>query len=223
MRLKDRNKFPPGGFRFTSAATNWSIRPWSSFDQAVAQIIQHRQGNPHKVAELNWSLDPFVVAEELEQFNVAVCQQMGWREYITDGGPDPGLPKVPSPQSGLSRSAQLAVGISTIREWEIAGGNVVDRDKANARAKICSSCIKNESGDLLDFFTSKASELIRLQLESKNNMKLNTDLDPLLGICSACHCPMKLKVWCPLDIIKSKLPKESSDALASECWIRHEQ
>jgi|KBSMisStaDraftv2_1062788.scaffolds.fasta_scaffold01511_27 hypothetical protein len=223
MRLRDRNKFPPGGFRFYVPETRWSIQPWVSFDVAVQQIIQHRQANPFLTQSKGWSTDPGIVADELDAFNAAVCEQMRWMDFIGEGGGPAGPPKAMSHQSPSSRSAQVVAGVKTIAAWELAGGNVVDRALANARAKTCSACIKNESGDLLSFFTEQAARLIKLQLETKNNMKLSTDFDPLLGVCSACGCVNKLKVWAPLDIILKEMKPETKAALAANCWVLNEK
>lgn len=208
--------------------TRWSISPWISFDAAVAQIIKHRQGNPFLVQSKNWSLDPFVVADELDAFNAAVCQQMRWNDYITEGGPDTPIPKAMSPSSPLNRSARnAAVGVSTIAEWEIAGGHLVPQELAEKRAATCArrkdgKCPKNGSGDSISWFTVPAAELIRKQLESRNNMKIHTTLDPLLGVCEACSCPLKLKVHAPIDIILSKIRPEDKSQLDPGCWILEE-
>lgn len=222
MRLKDRSRFCPGGFRYYVPETKWSISPWISFDAAVAQIIKHRQGNPFLVQSKNWSLDPFVVADELDAFNAAVCQQMRWNDYITEGGPDTPIPKAMS-ASPSSRAGRLAAGVQTIADWEIGGGMVVERDLANARAKTCSTCPLNEQGDLLQWFTQQAARLIQLQLETRNNMKLYTHYDPILGCCSACGCVNKLSVWCPLDIKLKHMKPDAMAALHPACWVLSEQ
>jgi len=225
MKMKDRNKFPPGGWRFYVPETKWSIQPWISFDAAVAQIIQHRQGNTFLTQSKGWSLDPFVVADELDAFNAAVCQQMNWMAFISEGGPDTSPPKAMSPSglsNALSAAGKLRAGLNTIREWEIAGGNLVPQEKADARATTCSTCVKNVRGDLTSWFTVPAAELIRKQLESRNNLKIYTHMDPLLGVCEACACPLKLKVHCPLDIVEAKMRPEDRAALDSGCWILNE-
>lgn len=89
MRLRNRAKYPPGGFRFRQSETNWTPTTWASFDDTVAQIIAHRNGNPWLIHKNGWSVDPQTVANELDQFNTKVCQEMNWTEYIVDG--DPGL------------------------------------------------------------------------------------------------------------------------------------
>lgn len=223
MRLKDRNKFPPGGFRYYTAATNFSIQPWVSFDVAVAQIVAHRKANPYQSSVNGWSTDTGTVANELDAYNTMVCQQMNWNDYITDGSFED-LPKVQSRQSLSPRNAaRVAEGIKTILEWEVTGGKLVEAAQANARAKVCSTCPKNMAGDLSSFFTEAAAKLIQLQLEAKNNLKLHTDYDPLLGLCDACGCVCKLKVWCPADIILSKMKLDTKERLDPGCWILDEE
>jgi len=85
MRLRDRNRFPPGGYRFRQAETNWSPTTWISFDATVAEIIAHRQGNAWLANRNGWSTDPAQVAAELDAFNTKVCQEMNWTDYITAG------------------------------------------------------------------------------------------------------------------------------------------
>lgn len=226
MRLLDRNKFPPGGFRYYVAQTNWSITPWASFDSAVAEIVAHRRANPYIASQNGWSLDPATVANELDAWNAAVCQQMGWNAFITEGGATTVNPKTMSsqslPPSGASAAGKLSSGIATIAEWEISGGVLVSQDLAESRAKTCSTCVKNQSGDLTSWFTIPAANLIKAQLEKRNSLKIYTTSDPLLGVCEACACPIRLKVHCPLDIISAKMSPDVRDQLDPGCWILSE-
>jgi hypothetical protein len=96
-RLISRTKFIPGGFRWLEPATQFAIRPWSSFDSAVQQIIAHRQGNPALTARLGWSTDYAAVSNELDSFNASICAAMQWTDYIaTDSGQ--AVPAAPPPQ-----------------------------------------------------------------------------------------------------------------------------
>ncbi len=232
MRLKNRDNRPmPGGLRFFQAETNFSITPWSSFESAVSQIIVHRLGNRWLMEQKGWSVDPAYVAAELDSYNAKIAQDMGWNDYIVQGDPG-GLDPVPFPlprthqSSGLfagSVAAKVKSGVQTIAEWEIASGIVVPREQAEGRAATCAKCPQNVKGDLASWFTIPAARLIRLQLETRNNMKLQTSSDEKLHVCEACACPLKLKVWCPLDIILSKMSAEVKAALDPGCWILSEK
>ncbi len=230
MRLRDRNKQIPGGFRYYQPETNFFPAPWSSFESCVQQIIKHRLGNPWLVEKNGWSLEPHLVSIELDVYNTKICKEMGWNDYIMDG--DAGESLIPFPQAPTSGSSfsrigrygrNVAAAVSTIAEWEIAGGRVVTQQQADARAAVCVKCPKNVKGDLLSFFTKQAARLIALQLDTKNNMKLATALDAQLGICDACGCVNKLKVWCPKDIIDLKMAPEIKAQLDPACWIFHEE
>jgi hypothetical protein len=199
----------------------WSITPWSSFESAVAQIIQVRQANPLISANNGLSTDPTQVSEELDAYNARICAEMKWNDFIWEGGPGQAPPpKFLSPLKNLS--GQLAVGVKTLVEWEISGGNLVEQSLAETRAKTCSTCPNNGSGDLSSWFTIPAAALIQKQLEARNNLKIQTNFDPLLGVCSACACPLRLKVHAPLDIILDKIRPEDKAKLVPQCWILQE-
>ena len=87
MRLKDRQRQIPGGFRYYQSETNFFPTTWSSFESCVTQIIKHRLGNAWLIERNGWSVDPAQVAAELDAFNTKVCQEMNWTEYITEGDP----------------------------------------------------------------------------------------------------------------------------------------
>lgn len=234
-RLKDRNVFPPGGFRYFHPETNWAPTPWASFDSTAQQIIQHRLGNRYLMEKHGWSIDPAAVANELDTYNSRICQEMGWSKWIAEGTVGDAPPSFPQPRSLNRPSAgsvagqnRLRTGIQTIAEWEIAGGRLVPQELAYARARTCAArpdgakCPKNGKGDLTRWFTVPAARLIQLQLESRNNMKIHTELDENLGVCEACSCPLKLKVHCPIEIILSKMPPEDKAQLDPGCWILSE-
>src|SRR5436190_4914547 len=226
-RLRDRSVLPPGGLRYYQSETNWFPAPHTSFEGTVAQIIAHRLANPWLVEKNGWSIEPSLVAAELDRCNGKDCQDMSWTESIVEGDPRDLGPTVAGISPQFSRIGRyertIANGVSTIVEWEIAGGRVVPQDRANARAAVCVKCPKNVNGDLLSFFTKQAARLIALQLETKNNMKLATPLDAELGICDGCGCVNKLKVWCPKDIIDLKMKPEIKSQLDPGCWIFHEE
>lgn len=221
-RLRDRSKFIPGGFRFLQPQVpRWSVTPWSSFDSCVHQIIQMRNANPLITRNNGLSVDPEEVANELDRFNTKICQEMGWLNFIWEGGGDP--PPAPFPRiSSLSQSAgRVAAGVKTLAEWSIDGSLVPD-DLAENRATICATCPKNGSAPLTDWFTVPASELIKKELEKRNQLRIYTSRDPLLGVCEACACPLKLKVHCPLTIINEKMRPEDRAQLDPRCWILKE-
>ena len=221
-RMRDRNKFPPGGWRFIQPQVpRWSITPWVSFDTAVQQTIQMRQANPLISANNGLSLDPQVVANEIDEYNARICAEMRWNDFIWEGG-GPAQP-VPFPRlSQLKQSAlRVAAGVEAIKEWRITG-ELVPQELAEKRSATCVACSLNTAGDLTSWFTVPAAEVIKKELEERNQLKIRTANDPVLGVCSACACPLKLKVHCPLPIINDKMRPEDRDKLDPKCWILKE-
>ena len=56
-------------------------------------------------------------------------------------------------------------------------------------------------------------------MEILKDQKLQTSLDPYLGICEACECPMRAKVWSPVDVILKHIQPEEVEKLDPGCWI----
>lgn len=236
-KLISRDRQIPNGFRYYIPQLKWQSRPFDSFDTIVTNALQVMKANPHVAQRMGWVLTYEAVANQVDYFNAALCQANGWHQYITQGGG--GAPSVPFPQvqnpiqpvqpsqpfqpGNLFRSLKNVVaGGNTIIEWIKSGAEAVPAELAEKRAAVCVSCPKNAQGDLTSFFTVPASNAIRAALNSRKEMNLSTTQDDKLGICSACSCPLPLKLHLKLESILPKMPKESFDALAENCWIRTE-
>lgn len=187
------------------------------------------QGNPSVLKQTGWTLDKGFIADKVDEYNAAICQKMGWTEFIEEGGgfvPTPfhggRVSKLPR-HSSLARSVlNVAAGASTIAEMFGASGPV-EKSLAEARAGCCLSCPKHrEKTNLLDFFTAPAAAAIRKMLAMVKDMDLTTSQDEKLDFCSACDCPMKLKVWAQRDHVLAHIPQESKEDLWEKCWIRKE-
>jgi hypothetical protein len=89
---------------------------------------------------------------------------------------------------------------------------------AEARAATCKSCDQNGDGDWLSYFTVPVSNQIRRQLSQKDGLELETSIDKDLGVCVACSCPLKLKVWTPLAHILNHTQPEVLNNLPGHCW-----
>lgn len=228
VRIKDRNKQIPGGLKFLQPETQWKPYPFSSFDTIVRQLITHRAGNPYLKQKNNWSVDYESVAAEVDAYNAKICQEMGWNDYIMDDAAP--LPKGVTPHgraSVVGRAGavvgKLAAGAATLAAWLGPGGKPVDPTLSQARADVCLNCPKNGQGGLLAYFTKKASNLVQKQMEERSNMKLATTVDEKLGVCTACECPIKLKVHTPLEYILARIPESATKELDPRCWILSEQ
>ena len=222
MPLVDRQKQIPNGMFYYEPATKWRSRPWASFDQIVQDLIAHRKGNPALAQKFGWSTDYNSVADEVDAFNTRVCEQMGWTQFIRGGGGQAQPLPFPVSAGKPQRLGAVGAGGLTLVEWIKSKEEAVPDTLAEKRAEVCVRCPKNQKGKLLDFFTEMTSWMIRKAFEDRSRMNLSTIHDENLNVCSACYCPLKLKVHMGLDRILKRLPQESKQALDPQCWILSE-
>lgn len=224
MGLKNRNVFPPGGFVYYQPETGWTAPAWTTFDATVAAIVNHRRANPqHK-----FSTDPRVVELELDAYTVARLQDIpGGQEYVIPGAPPPNFhlarhrPRLLAVVAGAKDKIQNAVaGIALWMEW--FGNKPVTSDVAEQRAKICAECPSNIRGDVFQRFNTKTGEELKKIFASLQEEKMETSRDAELGVCAACDCPMRAKVWTPMDLILKHLQPAAKEKLDPLCWIKAE-
>jgi hypothetical protein len=117
---------------------------------------------------------------------------------------------------------RMVTGAAILRDWLGAGGTPVAPKLANQRAAVCATCPMNDKGDWTRFFTVPAAEQIKTQIELRNTLQMNTPFDAQLQVCSACLCPLKLKVHTPLEHIEAHLKPVDREKLDKPCWILSE-
>jgi hypothetical protein len=228
-RLKDRQHFPPSGFRFYQAESQWNAPEHVSFDAVVQALIAHRKGNPALAQK--YPTDYNTVADQVDEYTAAVCKSMGWTQWLTEGGGDSALPFSPVPVTNLDALSAAArniktiwAGVKTLDEWIDSGSPAVEPSLAETRAANCATCPENAQGDWTAWFTKPASEAIRRQLEKVQNRNLTTSRDDALKVCSVCWCPLRLKIWLPIANINAHLSNETRTALqtvtnpSGGCW-----
>lgn len=224
MPLKNHRTFPPGGFQYFQAATGWNARPGATFDEVVTELIAHRAANPR----FNLPQDRETVSAELDEYT---CIRIANNPEYCMGGI---IPKAPLPPPWPARAAgklgvavaagsKVIAGVGVLLDWLGEGAKPVDAGLAETRARICSDCPQNQPGDLTSFFTAPASDIIRKQIEMRREMKMETPYDDRLGVCVACACPMRLKVWTPIEHVAKRLLPESRAKLDPRCWIPKEE
>lgn len=232
--LKSRQAGIPGGFQFVQPETNWDTEnlpdvKGRSFDTVVKAIIKHREGNSWLAKKHGWLLHYESVANELDAYNALRMQSNPkWQHFISDdyGGSSASIPfRFPSqyqPANAVGAVKKVAAGVKVLLDWLGSGGRAVPKEQAEKRAAICVLCPQNKDGDWTTIFTKPVSEMLRLQLGIKNDLKLATGKDEQLYVCAACSCPNRLKVWTEIKHIKENMDKETQDRLQKEnpkCWI----
>jgi hypothetical protein len=112
----------------------------------------------------------------------------------------------------------LIIGAITLEEWFGRDLQGVPKEVAERRASICSQCPKNRTERWMDRWPVYASNLFRIRNTMRERGMVTTK-DLALNVCSVCDCPLKLKVYCPLDIIKKHMPSDVIARLDPSCWI----
>ena len=186
-------------------------------------MMDHRKANPALAQKNHWSLDFDSVANEVDAYNTAICQAHGWTQFIT-GDPSVPFPRTRSPLLSRLESAagsvnRVAAGVRTLLDWLGSGGKPVDALEAENRAAICVTCPLNKPGNILSYFTAPVAKEISLQLEMKNKLSLSISHDGSLHICTGCDCPLKLKIWTPMEHILKFTTEETKQRLDPRCWI----
>jgi len=220
----------PNGYKFIQPETGWQAPRFASFDSIVTNLIGHRNSRPDLVTKHGWATDRDGVANDVEQFNVRLCLQHGWMDYVegldVGGGPPPksrppSQAEVEQVNVAAGRAKKIWSGIRTLNDWIDSGEPPVAQELANSRALVCSICPKNTSGDFTTWFTKPAAGAIKTQIEKLQGRKLSTPSDGVINVCDVCLCPLKLKVHTPVKYIKDYMNEAvMADLLKVEkCWI----
>ncbi len=213
---------PVNGWQFHQPQTGWDLQKaapqavWD-FGSAVTAIIAHRYANPR----FKLATDRKTVEDELDSTNALRMLSIPGAEVYVQADPN-ALPKTVLRPLGHKLQSAVA-GANAIVSWISSGAEAVSQTLANERAEICATCPMNSGGDWMSLFTVPAQAAIRIAMNQRRDWKLGTPTDDRLHVCSACNCPLKLKVHMPIDLIKKNMPKEAYSNLASFCWIRENQ
>ena len=114
---------------------------------------------------------------------------------------------------------KIAKGPQIIKDWVGTNGIAVDRTLAQSRTDICLKCEHNHIDSKI---IEAAGDLIKEYIEFKNQMGLRVNGEKSLHQCDVCLCALRLKIWCPSEIIKARLNPGELDNYPSFCWIRTE-
>lgn len=113
-------------------------------------------------------------------------------------------------------------GIGLYVDWFGHGGMPVSQEEATRRAGICLGCPKLVEGNFMQRWNRAVAYEIMTILGAIKDLSLSTVHDHQLdkrGICDVCDCPMRAKIWSPLDVIKRHIRMEALQKLWPQCWI----
>ena len=232
-RLKDRQKQIPGGYRFYLPELKWSAPGnFPSFAKVCDALQQVVAANPFLSLKHKWPTDRKGIEDWVDIYNATLCASMGWDDYIAaEGGTT--IPKssplhqqetLQSLRAAVAAAKELVAGAKSLTEWVDSGEPPVSSELSTHRAIICSGCPKNVPGDWTTWFTAPAAELIKRKVEKAQSLKMTTPRDDQLHFCSACNCPLKLKVHVPIGWIVKRTTPETIKKLqdGKDCWVMSE-
>lgn len=222
--LRSRTEHPPYSFQFLQPETGQSSPIAGSFNHVVEQVMMLRQANPFLAERHGWRTDREGVEHEIDMYNTARCIAGGWLNFVVMDDNSPPAPLYVMPPTSQKKSAvaqvrNVAAGVGVLLDWLGSGGKPVEQSLADSRAEICATCPKNDGGDFTAFFTKPIADKIRTQLEIRGDLQLRTSHDDKLTVCSGCDCPLKLKVWTPIDHILAHTSDDTKTKLDPRCWI----
>lgn len=224
ISLKSRRECCPEGFIYRQSQTGWEMQSWD-FEQLCQQLQAHRIANP----QYKLSTDMEKIRNEVDNANaLRVLRIPGGDIYVNLQGANP--PPIPRrlPQLGGAVEdakkfvANTAAGASLYLDWFGAGGMPVKKELAEQRAAVCVKCPKMVKGNFFQRWNEMSANQIMKVLGILKDLELSTSHDEQLNICDACDCPMKAKVWSPIDVIVNHLRPEAKEELWEECWMRSE-
>jgi hypothetical protein len=222
--LKSRTEHPPHSFRFLQPETGQTAEFVGSFNHVVEQTMRLRLANPFLAERHGWRTDLAGVEADVDAYNTARMIAGGWTSFIVDDDgstPPPAQKKTTNRfQSAVGSVKRVSAGVAVLVDWLGSGAKPVDHVLADKRASVCTTCPKNDGGDFTKYFTQPIADKIRTQLEIRGDLQLRTPHDEKLTVCSACSCPLKLKVWVGLDHILAHMSEEVKAQLDERCWIR---
>lgn len=209
---------------YLEAATGWRLPAGLTFTQSVNAIVQHRKQNKQhnlstKESEVEALLDGYTCARLRN--DPAWC--ISTKDSSFSSPPSAQRP-VPVEAKGSAADvprflSNVGAGIKTWLEW-FGNGKPVDQKTAEERAVVCVNCVKNVKGGIKERFTAIAAKEIFAVFQSLNDLDLHTKYDAELNVCTTCSCPVRAKVWVPIDHVKKHMAPETFAILPEHCWIR---
>lgn len=219
LRLIDRNRHIPYGFKFKLPEAKWEAPPNCSFTSIVNGAMAVAAANPHLAKQSQWPRTQEQWETKIDYYNASICKAHGWTGFYmeTSGGLEGG--PLPNSQSPLQFAGRAVAGANVLSEMFGKDGPIRDQELATKRAETCLKCPKHDNGDWTRWFTKPAQALIIKALGVLKDMDLRTKHDAELQTCTACGCPMKGKVWARIEHILKHIPAEDKAALDPGCWI----
>ena len=199
--LKQKNKTPPGGWRYTDPDTGFNFRKYRTIEELVDRVTTYRlHNNLPPIPSLRLIIEHWL------------CCQPNMEQHC-------------KPTTVVSRSLrQYLQGAKAAVKIAASGDSAyTTQQEAEARAVICVDCfqnVENKKHSRLGRYTDK---YLRSMVGSRR-----TSLDEQLFSCNLCTCPLRPKVHVTQSIIEEaltrkergvlKIPMTSKSGKKFYCW-----
>lgn len=119
----------------------------------------------------------------------------------------------------VEKASRYANGVRILSDWLGSGAQVVDKETAQKRANVCIKCPMNQNGNMV---TKAIAWAIKEQTDLKSELELRVDGEKSLHSCAVCSCWLKLKIWIPMNQLRSEETPEDKAKWPAWCWMKTE-
>lgn len=198
LHLQKLDEVPPGGFRYKDTSTGKTITG-PTYRDWVNAVKRHKVANEVPVG-------PELEAEMQEQ----LCMQLpgGW--CVRDGAVY---------QSGVTAGLsfdKVINGTITLGDWLLNGKKKAEKQEAQKRADICSSCPFNQT--IQGCTSCNQGKLMQIVNRIVGPEQLQGD--NLLNACTLCGCSLRAKVWIDLEILQRHT---AGVEFPEWCWLKKKE
>jgi len=114
--------------------------------------------------------------------------------------------------------------MEVLTSWLADGAPVVAPELAEKRGQVCLNCPLNTKAAWWEKIAKDPiADTIREWIQIKDRMNIGVQAELEMGMCRACGCCLRLKLWEPLHYIIDHTPPETMAKYVPECWIITEQ
>lgn len=133
------------------------------------------------------------------------------------------MPQHKKLRARLAEAARrYAKGTKTLIDWLGDGGVPVPERQANLRSLACVDCPLNRPVRWTDLIEAGVAEAVKKQESVRLGADMRLALDSKLGMCKACGCYLKLKLWVPFKHIAANTDDKTVKELHHKCWYFRE-
>jgi hypothetical protein len=87
---------------------------------------------------------------------------------------------------------------------------------------VCITCPLNDTkSGIYNLLSKAAADEVMIMIGAIKSLDLKTAHDTNLGVCTACGCPMRGKVWAPMENLMANMPPDVWPKLSRQpkCWM----